>query len=97
MTSNNYRPSPVDTSRVRLPHEVEDLKETLARNTHENWARQRLADGWRWGAVRDDSRKLHPCLIAYEELPESEKEYDRVTAMETLKTIVGLGFRISRT
>jgi hypothetical protein len=39
---------------------------------------------------------MHPSLIPYEELSESEKKYDRATAMETLKAIVVLGFRITR-
>lgn len=96
MRSNDYQPQPIDTSHVQLSSEVEALTEMLARNTHEHWARLRMADGWRWGTERDDSRKLHPGLVAYEELPESERVYDRATAIETLKTILGLGFRISK-
>lgn len=95
MKRRDYRPRPMDTSQVRLPREMEELTEKLARNAHEVWAQQRMADGWRWGEVRDDARKLHPCLVPYEELPESEKIYDRATAMETVKAILGLGFRIS--
>jgi ryanodine receptor 2 len=91
----DYRPQPIDTSQVRLPREIEELTEKLARNAHENWSQQRLADGWRWGETRNDARKLHPCLVPYEELPESEKVYDRATAMETVRAILGLGFRIS--
>lgn len=89
-----YRPRPTDTSDVVLPRDVADLTELLARNTHENWARQRLADGWRWGPSRDDARREHPCLVPYEELPEAEKEYDRRTALETVRLILALGFRI---
>ena len=96
MNGKEYRPEPIDTSQVQVPREIEELTEELARNAHENWAQQRLADGWRWGEARDDARKLHPCLVPYEELPESEKVYDRATAMETLKAILGLGFCISR-
>jgi hypothetical protein len=94
--SHDYRPSPIDTSKIRLPHEIEELTELLARNAHEIWSQQRLADGWRLGTQRDDARKLHPCLVPYEELPESEKIYDRSAAMETLKVILALGFRISK-
>ena len=89
-----YRPAPRDTSGVRLPPDIMDLTELLARNTHENWARQRLADGWRHGPKRDDARKEHPGLVPYESLSEEEKNYDRRTAIETLKTIVALGYRI---
>ena len=92
----SYKPEPIDTSRVHLPGEMEKLTEKLSRNAHDNWARQRMNDGWRWGAERDDARKLHPSLVPYEELPESEKKYDRATAMETVKAIVALGFRITK-
>lgn len=89
-----YNPKPTDTSQIQLPSPMQDLTESLARNAHEVWARQRLADGWRLGPVRDDRLKLHPCLVPYEELPESEKQYDRNAALETLKMIIALGYQI---
>ncbi len=92
----DYKPAPRDTSGIRLPRELVELTELLARNTHENWARRRIADGWRYGTERNDEKKEHPSLVPYEDLSESEKEYDRTTAMETLKTIVALGYRIEK-
>lgn len=92
----SYNPRPIDTSAVRLPAELAQLTELLARNAHDNWARQRMSEGWRPGPARDDRKKEHPGLVPYEELPESEKEYDRKTAMETVKTILVLGYRIER-
>ena len=52
--------------------------------------------GWTYGAERNDALKHHPCLVPYEELPESEKEYDRNTSVETLKLILKLGFKIDK-
>jgi len=92
----DYRPAPRDTSDIELPRSVRELTELLAKNAHENWARQRMDDGWTYGPKRDDARKEHPSLVPYEQLSESEKEYDRRTAMETLKTILSLGYRIDR-
>ena len=91
-----YTPHPLYTADVRLPESLDELMEQLARNVHEVWAAGRIADGWKWGEVRDDEQKLHPCLVAYEELPESEKDYDRRTALATLKTIVKLGYTIDK-
>lgn len=45
-------------------------------------------------AHRDDKQKKHPCLVPYDQLPETEKEYDRKTAEATLKAIMKLGFTI---
>lgn len=79
-----------------LPRELEGLTELLARNAHEVWARNRVQEGWTWGEVRDDAKKTTPCLVPYEDLPESEKVYDRSTAMQTLKLVLKLGYRIEK-
>ncbi len=92
----SYKPEPIDTLAVTLNEKILKLTELLAKNAHDIWARQRLAEGWRYGLVRDDAKKEHPCLVPYEELPESEKQYDRNAAMETLKAIIALGYRIEK-
>lgn len=89
-----YEPKPIDTAGIVLPKPLSDLTEQLATNAHDLWARQRLSDGWSYGPCRDDQAKKHPCLVPYEELPESEKEYDRRAAVGTLKAILALGYRI---
>jgi ryanodine receptor 2 len=89
-----YRPSPLDTSGISLPPELVALTERLAENSHDLWAAQRIGEGWEHGPRRDDGRKQHPCLVPYDQLPESEKEYDRVAAIGTLKAILRLGYRI---
>ncbi len=93
----NFRPRPIDTSEVMLNPNVLELTEKLAKNTHDVWAQGRLAEGWQYGPGRNDENKTHPDLIPYEELAESEKEYDRNTAMQTLKAIIALGYRIEKT
>lgn len=92
----NYIPNPVDTKDITLPSELLPLIEEMAKNVHEVWSQNRMNDGWTYGLVRDDVNKKHPCLVPYEDLPESEKEYDRATSQETLKLILKLGFAISK-
>jgi ryanodine receptor 2 len=92
----DYVPQPMDTSDVQLPEELNVLIEQMAKNVHEVWAQNRMEQGWTYGEERNDALKHHPCLIPYEELPESEKEYDRDTALGTLKLICKLGFKISK-
>lgn len=92
----NYQPKPIDTTATKLSPELAALTERLAENAHDLWGRNGLKDGWTWGAQRDDKAKKHPCLVPYADLPESEKEYDRQTAMGTLKAILALGYRIVR-
>lgn len=94
--NKEYKPNPADTQGVELPEELLPLVEEMAKNVHEVWALNRMNDGWTYGPVRDDAKRQHPCLVAYEDLPESEKEYDRATSHETLKLILKLGFSISQ-
>ena len=89
-----YSPKPRDTSAVTLDTDLLALTEQLAENTHEIWARQRMADGWTYGPKRDDALKHHPGLVPYADLSEPEKEYDRNTALETLKLIRAFGYEI---
>ena len=94
--NQNYIPSPEDLSEVELPESLIELSEYIAKNVPEVWAKSRMDEGWTYGTLRDDVLKKHPCLIPYGELPESEKEYDRKTAMNTIKLIKKLGFKIEK-
>lgn len=91
-----YIPNPADTREIELPRALEPLVENMARNVHEVWARTRISQGWAFGEKRDDKEKRHPCLIPYEHLSEKEKEYDRNTAIETIKFIIKSGFNITK-
>jgi hypothetical protein len=91
---STYKPAPIETSAIGLSEDLVALTEKLAENAHDNWARQRFAEGWKWGPKRDDAERMHPDLVPYSELSESEKAYDRNAAMETLKAIIALGYRI---
>ena len=91
---DKYIPNPISTNDVTLSSEILELSEKIAENVHEVWAQSRIAEGWTYGPQRDDTKKEHPCLVPYNELPEIEKEYDRHTSQETLKVIMKLGFKI---
>ena len=92
-----YTPKPIDTTDVTVSDEIADLCELLAKNTHDVWSVGRINEGWTYGESRNDEKKHHPCLVPYEALSESEKEYDRRTALETLKLIMKLGYKIEKT
>jgi hypothetical protein len=91
-----YQPNPVDTTGVELPRELLVLTEEIAENVHEIWAQGRVAEGWTYGPARDDEKKTTPCLVPYDQLTDSEKQYDRNTALETLKLITALGYKIEK-
>ena len=97
VTSNNmktYIPKPIDLSDVELTEDLNELREAIAENAHDVWAAERQAQGWTYGPCRDDNKKETPCMVAYSQLPESEKKFDREMAMNTLKLLQKLGYDI---
>ena len=91
-----YIPETIDTSHVTLSSDLKELVEKLAQNNHDHWARKRIDEGWRYGVTRSDTEKHHPDLVPYNQLPESEKEYDRKTVVEALKAIIVLGYDVRK-
>ena len=92
----NYIPKPENLDGVQLSDELNSLVEAMAKNVHDVWAQSRMEQGWTYGLERNDQLKHHPCLVAYEDLPDVEKAYDRNTAVGTLKLICKLGFKITK-
>ena len=89
-----YNPQPIDLSKVELPEELNELREALAENAHDVWAVERMAQGWSYGAKRDDDKKETPCMVPYSQLPESEKKFDRDMAESSLKLVKAVGYDI---
>lgn len=88
----NYQPKPIDVSDVILEEDVTELREAIAENAHDIWAIERMQEGWSYGSERNDELKQNPCMVPYSKLPESEKEYDRKMAMQTIKLMKKLGY-----
>ena len=93
-TAAGYNPQPINVEDIDLDASLEELTEAIAENAHDIWARARMDEGWTYGPVRDDATKRHPDLIPYSQLPDSEKEYDRIMAMNTLRLVRRLGYDI---
>ncbi|XP_064091922.1 ryanodine receptor-like isoform X19 [Macrobrachium nipponense] len=90
-----FVPKPVDTSSIQLPGYIEQVRDKLAENIHEMWAMNKIEQGWTYSERRDDLRLHHPCLTSFEKLPPNEKRYDATLALQTLKTVLALGYHIT--
>jgi hypothetical protein len=90
----HYQPKPIATDGVELDPALILQIELLAAHVHDLWAERRIAEGRVLGDGRDDALLTHPCLVPYDELPESEKEYDRQIVAGLLKAVIKLGFRV---
>ena len=92
-----YEPHPIDLTDVEISDDLIELRDAIAENAHEVWAYNRKQEGWTYGPERDDAKKLHPDMIAYNKLPESEKLYDREMAINTIKLLKKLGWELKKT
>lgn len=90
----DYEPHPIDVDSVPLNGDLEQLQDAIAENAHNVWAKARINEGWTYGKEFDDEKKEDPTLMPYTALPDSEKEYDRLTAFNTIKLVKKLGFDI---
>lgn len=89
-----YEPSPIALDDVELSDDLIELREAIAENAHEVWAKNRRDQGWSYGPERNDQKKETPDMIPYCNLPESEKLYDREMAINTIKLVKKLGWEI---
>ena len=89
-----YDPQPIEVDDAKLSPELLELGEAIAENAHEVWAMKRRSEGWTWGPERNDSLLQTPDMTPYSNLSEEEKDYDRQMALQTLKLVQKMGYRI---
>lgn len=94
--NKTYHPKLLDLEYVDLPSIFDELREAIAENAHDKWAMERQSEGWTFGPKRDDSKLETPDMVPYAQLPESEKQYDRLMAEDTLKLLTALGYKIEK-
>lgn len=46
--------------------------------SHENWSRQKVAEGWTYGSVKDPVAKTHHCLVNFDQLPVAQQKKDHL-------------------
>lgn len=64
----------------------DSVVETLAKLEHQRWMADRRVNGWRYGELRDDDRRIHDTLIPYENLSEEHRDHDRLMVRISLET-----------
>lgn len=60
-----YEPSPIGLDDVTLSPDLTELREAIAENAHEIWAKARTDQGWTYGPERNDQKKQTPDMVPY--------------------------------
>lgn len=61
-------------------------------HSHENWLKEKMRSGWKYGPVKDVDKKEHPCFVPYEDLPPEQKMKDYLfkAVVHSYKTVYKL-------
>lgn len=55
---------------IRLGYSKEEM--------HAEWCERMQEGGWKWGPVKDRLKLEHPCLVAYRDLPSTQRHKTEV-------------------
>jgi hypothetical protein len=50
-----------------------DNPDVTPEDSHNNWCEFKEENGWTYGPIKDETKKEHPLLVEYSELPESQQ------------------------
>ncbi len=70
--------------------------EHLAEMEHIRWMDTMKEQGFSFGSRKDESEKMHPSMLAYKDLPENEKEKDRMAVRMIPRYLALIDFEIYR-
>jgi len=71
-----------------------ELLEILAEAAHKVWMDGKFRDGWKYGPETDKTKKIHQCLVPYNELSEADKESDRDMVRGIPEILAAAGYKI---
>lgn len=71
-----------------------DELEALARIEHRRWMAHRVDSGWRAGVLRDDERRIHDCLVPFDQLSKDSQDKDRSAVRALVAAVQKAGYEI---
>lgn len=92
----DYNPKDEAFDEIVICKDILNDIENISENVHNAWAREKFSNGWKYGDTVNTVLKTHPSLIPYEKLSEEQKELDRTTSKQVIKSLIKLGYKISR-
>lgn len=48
------------------------------KDVHDFWMTAKLTEGWTYGPVKDEAKRMHPYLVEYEQLPQERRIKDKL-------------------
>lgn len=89
-----YQPNPIDLTSAKIPSFIAPHIDTMAAQLHFEWCQSKYLQGWTFGATRNDSEHVHPCLMPIRDLSVDARLRNVRAVEETIKGIVALGCHV---
>jgi hypothetical protein len=86
--------APHSTAGSRPLHLDPATVEQLAEDEHDAWMLTQLANGYRFGEVREEDRRIHPQMVAYEDLVDTERQKDRDAVRQMGRLLESIGWGV---
>ena len=86
-------PEPIQNSAKDGVRQIIADPNTTPEQSHDNWCKTKVADGWVHGEVKDLDKKTHPCLVPYAELPAAQRAKDAIFGAVVRETLYCYGPR----
>jgi len=64
-----------------------DKLDVTAKDLHDSWVSNKVADGWIYGKEKSEDKKTHPCLVPYHDLIHDQKVKDIIFRAVVLSLI----------
>jgi len=77
---------PIDATKAAVLEFTAGETLLMAKQEHERWMQEKLEEGWSYSPVRNDDKKLHDCLVSWEDLTDEVRNWD----MEPVRNIVSI-------
>jgi hypothetical protein len=87
-------PGPPAKPQAGIPAELLPAVPLLSRLEHQRYIAERVASGWRYASARCDQLRLHPALVDWSALPESEQILDEKHVQSMFHALAAAGQRM---
>jgi hypothetical protein len=94
LTLMGWEMLPIGVKGEMITHIPEDIVEMLAVIEHDEWVKERLDAGWRYGAAKSIKKKISPHLVTYDELDDTIKENDRCAVRNIPRLLAKIGMGV---
>lgn len=95
LASSGYIMHPARSNEPPFGFPGNDL-ERLAEQEHERWVNYKISSGWQYAPKTDKTAKLHQLLVPWNDLPDEEKEKDRLLVRQIPTILAKAGYAVKK-